>query len=364
MSKLKETKSEKKPETAQKNNFNYMPIANGAIGAIVGIALVLFFSAGFAPSAPQAAPGQASKSISEVSTEVISYVNKNFVAQGATGVVAELKSNEEVNSLYKICVDVKQDGEVAGTECLFATKDGKKALIEVFDLDTPIIETPVDDNPPADTAGPSAASCDSVEKLEKPALDVFVVSRCPFGIQSMNGVVSVAQLLAEDADITVRYISTVNTDGTVSAMHGAEELLENRRQICIREQSADKYWDYIKCYVETGDTATCETSAAIDSGALSTCVAEKSTEYLIADAFWNGEDRSRLASPTFYLNGAELDEGSFDSYNRSPEGIKNRVCCGMLAEADACSEQLQTAKPPTTFGVIGGTAATGGGVSC
>lgn len=369
MSKIKETKTETKAEsqkTENHQNFNYLPIINGAIGAVVGIALVLFFSAGMPAASPAEDSAAGEKSLEEVSGEVVSYVNKNFEAQGAAGIVAELKSNEEVSNLYKICLDVKQEGELAGTECVFATKDGKKALIEVFDLGAPIAAPPETGDTEDSSSGsesPVVKTCEDAEKVEKPTLDAYVVSYCPFGIQTMNGLSSAAELLAEESDITVRYISTVNQDGTVSAMHGADELLENRRQICLREEQEDKYWDYIKCFVETGETETCEESTDIDSEALSTCVADNSTEYLIADAYLDGDDRTGLGSPTFYLNGVKLDEPSFDSYNRSPEGMKNRICCGMIAPADDCSEELLTASPPRGFGVIGDAEASGGG-SC
>jgi hypothetical protein len=355
----------KKVVAATAKKLNYVPALQGALGAVIGIAIVLTaYSLLIQPAAPSTPPTNQLSS-EAVADKVVAYLAQDIITRGFDGVGVELSTHGEYNeSLYEICVSLSQENQEINSGCVYATKDGRNIIIgSVLDMDAPIEQPDTTPDTTPDTIDGEINSCDDVEKTEKPTLDVFVVSRCPYGIQSMNGLVPVAELLGDNVEITVRYISTVNPDGTVSAMHGAEELLENRRQICLREEQPEIFWGYIRCYVETGNTSECELESGADSEGLSTCVAESSTDYLIADAGWGGEDRSRLASPTFYLNGKKINERSSEIFDRSPEGQKSRICCGMTTLAAECSDELSTLSPPAGFGTIGDSQATGGG-SC
>ena len=55
------------------------------------------------------------------------------------------------------------------------------------------------------------------------------------------------------------------------AMHGEVEAQENLRQICIREEQTDRYWDYVRCYMKEGKTAECLESVSIDLKELDAC---------------------------------------------------------------------------------------------
>ena len=83
-------------------------------------------------------------------------------------------------------------------------------------------------------------SCETLTKVNKPKLEAFVVSYCPYGLQMQRVLVPVYEALGDAADITVRYIGQV-VDGKVTSMHGDEEAQENLKQICLREEQPDKF---------------------------------------------------------------------------------------------------------------------------
>jgi len=84
--------------------------------------------------------------------------------------------------------------------------------------------------------------CANTTKSNKPLLDAFVVSRCPFGLQMQRIMDEMVNKLPQSKDyLKVRYIGSV-ANGTITSMHGNEEAQENLRQICIREEQPELYW--------------------------------------------------------------------------------------------------------------------------
>ena len=183
----------------------------------------------------------------------------------------------------------------------------------------------------------------------------WVVSMCPFGTQAMNGMYYVQDHFGDEVDVVVKYITSVGADGEPTAMHGADEHKENERQVCIRDEQSDLFWDYIHCYVESGNAAICEDSAGIDSDALTDCIENRGKEMMINEAAeWAivYEPAGGRGSPSFFLNGVKLSEYSFDANGRSPNNLKNIACCAMETPVDGCTDQLYTANPPRGYGVI------------
>ena len=58
-------------------------------------------------------------------------------------------------------------------------------------------------------------------------------------------------------------------------MHGDEEAQENLRQICIREEQSDKYWEYVSCFMKEGKSADCLNSSTVDEVEINACARER-----------------------------------------------------------------------------------------
>lgn len=188
------------------------------------------------------------------------------------------------------------------------------------------------------------------EKNDNPVLEAYIVSRCPFGLQMQRILADVVKNIPSLAkNVKVRYIGSVSTDGkTITAMHGQAEATENLRQICIREEQPNKYWDYVSCDMKSGDSAGCEVSSGVDSSKLSACVSDSNKGVAYAKKDFDLQDRYKVqGSPTLILNGGEASE--FDYGGRTSEAVKTVICNGFSNQPDFCSKNLTTADAKTSF---------------
>jgi len=191
-------------------------------------------------------------------------------------------------------------------------------------------------------------SCESLKKVEKPQLEAFVVSYCPYGLQMQRVLVPVHQLLGGVADIKVRYIGSI-VNGKVTAMHGDQEAQENLKQICIREEQPDKYWDYISCFMKAqGRSETCSDEVKLDKKKLESCMSDPEKGLKYAKADFDASDKYGVSgSPTLVLNGERVSEYNFGG--RSAEAVKTLICCGMKTQAKECQTKLSTEQANVAF---------------
>jgi len=102
---------------------------------------------------------------------------------------------------------------------------------------------------PTECQGIETISID-LPKTDKPTIDLFVMSYCPYGVQAEQAMLPVMELLGDEADINIRFV--------YYAMHDWTEIEENTRQYCIQKEEPDKYIDYLSCFVgeSSGTTST------------------------------------------------------------------------------------------------------------
>ncbi len=280
---------------------------------------------------------QGEKLAKQVADKTITFINENLLAQGTT---ASLVSILEENGIYKLTVKVgDQEPEV------YVTKNGKLLFVQgVIDM-SPATTTP------EQTSGNSTtekATCETLPKAQKPVLEAFVVSGCPYGLQMQRVLYEIVKNIPSlAADIKVEYIGAVES-GKITSMHGDAEAQENLRQICLRQEQADKYWDYVGCYIKVGDSAGCLTTSGVNKAKLNTCMtdATKGIEYAKADFAKSGQ-YSVSGSPTLFLNGEKVDENDFGG--RTAEAVKTLLCCGASQTPDVCSQSLTTDSAAASF---------------
>jgi len=189
-------------------------------------------------------------------------------------------------------------------------------------------------------------TCKDLKKRESPLLEAFVVSKCPFGLQMeriLNEIVKNIPQLKKY--IKVEYIGELKGNEIVS-MHGKEEAEENLRQICIREEQKEKFWNYISCHIKKGEVEKCLKSAKIDEKKLKECMEKRGLSYAKKD-FENQKKYNVTGSPTLILNGERVSE--FDFGGRSAEAVKTLLCCGFEKKPDFCSTALSTKKANIGF---------------
>src|SRR3989344_1060909 len=110
-----------------------------------------------------------------VAKNAIDYLNKSVLQQGQ---VATLEGVSEESGLIKIKLKIG-----ANTYDSYATRDGKLLFPEAFKIDPNASASVATDAPSTPAAQVTPAT---VAKVDKPSLEAYVVSSCPFGLQAQR----------------------------------------------------------------------------------------------------------------------------------------------------------------------------------
>src|SRR3989344_1349321 len=297
-------------------------------------------------------------SSNQIAQKAIVYINSNNLSDTPATLVAAAGESGIVKITIKI-------GETEFDS--YATKDGKLLFPQAFDMSGKKAGDEGSQNTDTTTGKTAEEIIAAIQKSDKPLVEAFVVSRCPFGIQmqrmiadAVNSVPALAQ------NIRVEYIGDVSGN-TITAMHGDAEAQENLRQICIREEQPTKYWKYVSCQMKAGDTAGCQTSTGISSSQLDACVSTPSRGVAYAQKDFDLANQYGVSgSPTLIVNGAETSEFTSDNLPvfgsaRSSDEMKTIVCKAFNTQPSFCSTQLNTAQAATSFSATYSSAATSAG---
>ncbi|MFA5055534.1 MAG: hypothetical protein WC562_05095 [Dehalococcoidia bacterium] len=267
-------------------------------------------------------------SAQDAANKAVSYINSH----GGAGV--ELIDVAEESGLYKIHIRIGQsEGD------LFVSKDGRILFQQAIYMDgssnttpTPAIEIP---------------------KSDRPDVKIFVMSYCPYSTQVEKMMLPVYDLLKDEIDIGIYFVDY--------AMHGKQELDENLRQYCIQNENQSQYFDYLSCFVQSGDPDACIAAAGIDADSLTSCIAAADATYNVTGQFndqstWvHGDpvfdihhDLCELygvtGSPTIIINGVKVSVNP-----RSPENFKQIICSAFNTPPQECDQTLSTTVPSSGF---------------
>jgi hypothetical protein len=282
-------------------------------------------------------------SAQEAGQKLLSFANN----QGAN---AELTSVNDGGQFYEVILSI-QGQEVP----LYVTKDGKSFTQQLVPLDSA----------PSTPTQPSTPTPTSVPKSDKPIVEAFVMSHCPYGTQIEKGLLPVAELLGDKIDFQIKFV--------YYAMHPTSgEVEEQLNQYCIQEEQNDKFLNYLTCFLgKTGtpaDGASCIDSVGIDKAKLSSCTTRTDEEFSIManlndqSSWLSGRfplfnihkvDNERYGvggSPTLVINGAQASAG------RDSVSLLNAICGAFNTAPEECSTQLEAGQPTPGFG-FGTTAA-------
>lgn len=180
-------------------------------------------------------------------------------------------------------------------------------------------------------------------KSDRPKVELFVMSYCPYGAQMEKAMIPVQALLGGKADIYVKFVSY--------SLHGAKEVQENVRQYCINRDSPDKYWAYLSCFLEDGNANRCMANQSIDEASVASCMSSVYSQYGISDSSSSfpiyAAENSQYGvqgSPTLVVNGAVVQP------DRSPEAVKQAICAAFNTPPAECSTALSSTSTTPGFG--------------
>jgi thioredoxin 1 len=292
--------------------------------------------------------------LSELSDEL-----QGQVAFGLVNVERNSKTKAKYNITSYPTLLIFKNGTLAATVIGNQQKSSFVSRLKKLEpaLNTSKVKLPI--TKPVAPAKPKedpAKVCTRMNKSNDPVLDAYVVSRCPFGLQIQRIMRNTIAQLPEAAKyLKVRYIGSVS-NGTIISMHGDGEAQENLRQMCIREEQSDKYWDYVGCFIKEGKSEDCLKSESIDEEKLNSCIADANRGLAYAqEDFKTAEKLGITGSPTMLMNGgivSESDTAANDTNGRSPEAVKTLLCCGFKTKPSFCSKDLNKTRSPTMFSAL------------
>lgn len=262
---------------------------------------------------------------------------------------AEIKDFQEESGLYKVTLSL------GGKEYKsYVTKDGKTFFEIGYDI--------ADETKKAGEEKKTEPATVS-KKSDKPAVELFVMSHCPYGLQIEKGIVPAVEALGDKIDFKLKFCDY--------AMHGEKELNEELRQSCIQEKEGSKLLSYLKCFWQAGDAAKCLKEVKINEGEINKCITETDKTYKVMEGFndkstWQGdypsfavfkEDNTKYGvggSPTLIINGEEAQSA------RDSASLLSAICSAFNQAPEECKKELSSSSPSAGFGEGTGGSAEGG----
>lgn len=233
------------------------------------------------------------------------------------GADAEVVGVKEEDNFYEVTI-LFQGQEIP----LYVTKDGEYLVQGLTPLNRPQ-QTESQQEQPAEMV-----------KSDKPIVELFVMTHCPYGTQAEKGFIPAMLELGDSIDASIKFVHYF--------LHEPEET-ETPIQVCIREEQETKFLPYLKCFLEDGDSDRCLTEAKVNKVSLNTCVDKKADEYYAADSALS-EGYGVRGSPSLVINGVQSSAG------RSAQAYLDGICDAFNNAPEACSASLDDANPSPGFG--------------
>jgi protein-disulfide isomerase len=259
----------------------------------------------------------------EAATKATDFINDNLVQPGTS---ASIISVEESSGMYNVTLSY-QGNDIP----VYVTKDGNYVFLAApVDLtqDLTVPEQTEQTEQPTE-----------IIKADRPKVELFIWSYCPYGTQAQGPLAEVASLLGDSAD----FEAVLYYDG-----HGAHETQQNKIQGCIEEVAPDKYWEYAAGFIDSiyptcGSSRDVECdktesidlmkSLGIDDSEVMSCV-EESGDNLLASYASRASNYGVTGSPTLVINGVKVNT------DRNAEAFKLAVCEAFNNPPEECSQVL------------------------
>jgi hypothetical protein len=186
----------------------------------------------------------------------------------------------------------------------------------------------------------------------KPQIDFFVMSYCPYGNQAEEGIAPVYNLLKDKAIFNPRYVIYSNyqggtadyciDNGNLCSMHGIQEVHQDVRELCVNKyMGIGKWFDFAlamnkNCTSQNADSCweAVATKLGLDVAKIKTCEANEAVALLTAEQKL-GNTLKVSGSPTIFIDGSSYSGG------RTPEEFKTALCAAFDTKPAECNTALQ-----------------------
>lgn len=257
---------------------------------------------------------------------------------------ATVKSAVLEGAVYNISLSVQGKDYTS-----YMTRDGSKFFQTGVN-----IATYAQDNAAIQAAGTQAqapaqpSQSASVSKTDKPKVELFVFTYCPYGTQAEKGIIPAVKLLGDKIDFKIRQIG---------AMHGPHEATEAQRQLCIEKQYPAKLLDYVQAFALDSGVGVCGSDTqcsaplidalfnkyGISKSKIDTCMKTDGASLYAAEQA-NSQSQGVGGSPTLVINGVQSQAG------RDSASYLAGICAAFSKAPAECAKQLSSASPAAGFG--------------
>ncbi len=306
------------------------------------VVAAIFFAIGFfvkQNSGEKSAANQGKNiSAKQAEEKAKKFISENLVQPGTD---IKIKGVSEENNLYRIELDVSGQQLVS-----YLTKDGENFFPQAMN----IAQVEEQQKQQAETA---KKQNEEIPKTEKPKIEAFIMSYCPYGTQIQKGLLPVVDLLKDKIDFDFKFVDY--------AMHGEEEINENLLQYCLAEQDENKFYQYLDCFLTENDSEKCLATVGTSQSKLDPCITSADEKFEITKKLedkenWNGsyppfdlqkEENEKYGvqgSPTLVINGATASSA------RDSQSLLATVCGAFTEKPEECSQELSSDVPAPGFG--------------
>jgi len=192
-------------------------------------------------------------------------------------------------------------------------------------------------------------------KTEKPVIELFVMSHCPYGTQMEKAIIPALKTLGNSVDFQLKFVDY--------AMHEKVELDEQLNEYCIQKNEPTKLISYLECFLEDGNTSECLDRSGINREILETCAQSTDDEFAVTKSF---EDKTTWKSgsfPVFAIHAKEnekygvrgsptliINEEIIQVSSRTPNVLLKTICTAFIETPSECETTLSEEVPIPGFG--------------
>jgi len=184
----------------------------------------------------------------------------------------------------------------------------------------------------------------------RPQIDFFVMSYCPYGNVAEEAIEPVYQALKNSADFNPHFVIYSNYNGggpdyclddesKYCSMHGVQELNQDIREFCVaKHMGMDEWFEFVlemndKCNYQNADSCWegVASDLGLDTTVISDCEENEAMDILAAELEL-GNSLGVSGSPTVFIDG--------DKFNgdRSAEGYMQGLCNSFDTAPEECAD--------------------------
>lgn len=232
---------------------------------------------------------------------------------------------EEAAALYD--TSIKSAASVAVKDAPVLYIGGKKYEGA---MDEAAITLAVCDALPGATPGPCKKAMKNAGLIgAKVPVDVFIMSKCPFGVKFMEQMMEVKGLMDGRVTLKVDYVGKKEKKELLS-LHGEEEVQGDILQLCAGKFGSTSEWmAFMKCQNENWRKIpkgweACAEKAGLSMAKMSKCYEKAQGKNLLTASFKKTKAKKVAGSPTVFLNKKPFR-------HRTAIGISRALCDAMKA---------------------------------